>query len=344
MILLILLSLYSLSYSSILDYISNPDEYSNCLADYLTLEQCQGVNGEWEEIEPKNCENKDFFSERTKIGICCNMKCLTENGNIIIKMEKNKVCKYNKNKENFYGFKDYTSFNRLFKERINYTEENEEYTVFQNLTNNKEDFISVYCSFPKKEDFIKGLSNIMIENFDYLYGGGHQDGPSQDINNQNIIGFDCNRLVMFLLDKVSDFKFDFTISSDDLYQIAVTNNYIKSTEDLEIGDVLFYKNTTTNKVFHDGIYIGENKKIHASGVGTMIKKGNAIYKQENVIILAADFINIKKEDSTEENDEHGFTGTQGVNSSQVNEIKDTELFSIRIKLNIFTLLGIILFL
>ena len=85
-ILYILFSLIILSNSSILSYIAMTNRYSNCLADYLTEGECQSVNGEWKEIEPNDCKNKDFSSDKTKIGICCNMKCLTGNGIIKIEM------------------------------------------------------------------------------------------------------------------------------------------------------------------------------------------------------------------------------------------------------------------
>lgn len=346
MIPLILFSLYSLSFSSILDFITNPDRYHNCLADYLTEEECKGAKGEWEVIERNNCENKGFSSKNSQIGVCCNMECLSGFGKIKIEMENNRVCKINKNKENFYGFKDYTRFNELFMKGVGYTEENTEYNVFQKLINNNQDFKSVYCSFDKKEDLILGLSSITIGKFYYTSSGGKIDGPTEDSTDNSIVGFDCSGLVLFLIDKVSDFKFENTkINSNGLYQIAVKNNFIKSTENLEIGDVLFYLNTTTNEIFHTGVYIGEGKKIHAGHTGDMIEKSSAIYNEDDVQIFAADFINInKEEDTSKEIEVIGFTGTQDDTSSDGNKIKDTNLFSDRIKINIFILLGVVLFL
>ena len=107
--LLILFSLIHLSNPSILDYIPMPNLYYNCLADYLTYKECQYVNGEWKEIETNNCENKDFSSDQEKIGLCCNMKCLSGNGIIKIQMDKKKICNYNGNAEDFFGFWNYNS-------------------------------------------------------------------------------------------------------------------------------------------------------------------------------------------------------------------------------------------
>jgi hypothetical protein len=262
---LVLFSLLILNNSSILDYIQMPNRYSNCLADYLSKEECENVMGEWREIDSNDCENKDFSSDKTKIGICCNMHCLTGNGIIKIEMETKKVCNLVGNSEDFYGFKNYSPFNKAFLNVVGYYEGNGEFVVFQNLTENKKDFLSVYCSFPTKEDFLKGLINIMNEKFDYVSGAGHRNGPGEEKyeNGTTLIGFDCNRLVMFLLDKISDFKFNFSISSDQLYNIALEKNLVISKEDLKIGDVIFTKNLTKDKVYHSGVYIGDNLKFHA---------------------------------------------------------------------------------
>jgi hypothetical protein len=273
------------------------------------------------------------------------MKCLSGKGIIKIEMENDKICNYDKNQENFYGFKDYSPFfSELFMNRVGYTETNGQYSVFKQLVDKKEDFISLYCSFPKKEDLLLGLSDIMLDKFDYLSGGGYQNGPKQDKNNPEIVGFDCTRLVMFLIDKVSDFKFNFTIGSDALYQEAVNNNYLKSKEERKIGDVIFYKNITTGKVFHCGVLVSNEEKIHVGQTGKKVKKAVAIYQKPDVEILFADFININKENTTEEHYVQGFTGTEVDTSSEAKEIMDIDAFSQQIKINLFVLLGFILFL
>ena len=213
-ILYILFSLIIISNSSILDYIAMPNRYSNCLADYLTEDECQSVYGEWKEIEPNDCENKDFSSDKTKHFILQHIPILTGNGIIKIEMKTNKVCKFVGNAQDFFGFKNYSPFNADFLRAVGYDEGNKEFTVFQKLIQNKDDFLSVYCSFPKKEDFLIGLTNIMEGKFDYIFGGGHKNGPVIEVENgTTLVGFDCTRLVMFLIDKVSDFEFNFGIGS-----------------------------------------------------------------------------------------------------------------------------------
>jgi hypothetical protein len=71
-----------------------PNRYHNCLADYLTEEECKKVDGEWTIIEPNKCDNTNFSSDKTQIGICCNMKCLSGKGIIKIEMENDKICNY----------------------------------------------------------------------------------------------------------------------------------------------------------------------------------------------------------------------------------------------------------
>ena len=85
---------------------------------------------------------------------------------------------------------------------------------------------------------------------------------------------------MFLIDKISDFEFNFSIGSEQLYDIAVKNNLVKSSDNLKIGDIMFNKNLTENKIYHSAVYIGDNKKFHAPGKGKKVKNGNANYIPE----------------------------------------------------------------
>ena len=345
---LLLFSLLISNNSSILDYIQMPNKYSNCLADYLSKEECENVSGEWREIEFNECENKDFSSDKTKIGICCNMHCLSGNGIIKVERETKKVCNLANNAEDFYGFKNYKSFNSAFLNVVGYYEGNGEFTVFQKLTENKNDFLSVYCSFPKKEDLLIGLINIMDQKFDYINGAGHQNGPDVKKVNEalTLIGFDCTRLVMFLIDKISDFKFDFTISSEDLYKIAFDKNLVKSKEELQIGDVIFNKNLTENKIYHSAVFIGDNKKFHAPQTGQKVKKGDADYIPETDILLYADFINLKENIiKTGENISSTINNTEESKNSSNTEgtIKGVDNFVKINKINISLILGLFLF-
>jgi len=276
------------------------------------------------------------------------MHCLTGNGIIKIEMETKKVCNLGGNAQIFYGFKNYKSFNTAFLNVVGYNEDNGEFTVFQKLTENKNDFLSVYCSFPTKEDFLKGLTNIMDQKFDYINGAGHKNGP--DVKNINetttLIGFDCTRLVMFLIDKISDFKFDFTISSERLYEIALENNLVKSKEELEIGDVIFNKNLTDNKIYHSAIFIGDNTKFHAPRTGQKVKKANSDYKPETDILLYADFVNLKENlIKTGENISSTINNTEeSKNSPNIEgEIREVDNFVKINKVNISLILGLFLF-
>ena len=52
-----------------------------------------------------------------------------------------------------------------------------------------------------------------------------------------------------------------------------SNNGTKvSKDDLQVGDILIFKNQSLSRIGHVGIYIGDNKMIHASepGVGVTI--------------------------------------------------------------------------
>ena len=165
---------------------------------------------------------------------------------------------------------------------------------------------------------------------------------------------------MFLIDKVSDFEFDFGISSQQLYDIAVENNLVKSSDDLKIGDVMFNKKIADNTIFHSAVYIGDNKKFHAPQTGQKVKKGNAYYIPETDIILAADFINSNKNNKINEIDikteetisstntdgeVHGFSNTEEGTSSTIIEgkIKEVDNFAKINKINISLFLGLFLF-
>lgn len=46
----LLLILFNLSKNSILNHITLPNKYFNCIADYLTEDQCKAVSGEWKQL------------------------------------------------------------------------------------------------------------------------------------------------------------------------------------------------------------------------------------------------------------------------------------------------------
>lgn len=90
--------------------------------------------------------------------------------------------------------------------------------------------------------------------YDYVYGG---TSPNT--------GFDCSGFTYYVYK-----HFGYTISRSSVAQ--ATNGTKVAKSDLQPGDLVIYKNTSLTKIGHVGIYIGNNKMIHASepGVGVVI--------------------------------------------------------------------------
>lgn len=90
--------------------------------------------------------------------------------------------------------------------------------------------------------------------YKYVYGGS---SPST--------GFDCSGFTYYVYK-----HFGYTLSRASVSQATNGKGVAKS--DLQPGDLIFYKNTSLTRIGHVGIYIGDNKMIHASepGVGVII--------------------------------------------------------------------------
>lgn len=90
--------------------------------------------------------------------------------------------------------------------------------------------------------------------YDYVYGGS---SPKT--------GFDCSGFTSYVYK-----HFGYNLSRSSVGQAS--NGTKVSKEDLKPGDLVIYKNTSLTKIGHVGIYIGDNKMIHASepGVGVTI--------------------------------------------------------------------------
>lgn len=88
---------------------------------------------------------------------------------------------------------------------------------------------------------------------DYVYGGS---SPS---------GFDCSGFTSYVYK-----KFGYNLSRSSVDQANDGTKVNK--DDLQPGDLVIYKNQSLTKIGHVGIYIGNNKMIHASepGVGVTI--------------------------------------------------------------------------
>lgn len=95
--------------------------------------------------------------------------------------------------------------------------------------------------------------------YKYVYGG---TSPSK--------GFDCSGFTYYVYK-----HFGYTLSRSSSGQ-ASNGTEVKK-EDLKPGDLVIYKNTSLTKIGHVGIYIGDNKMIHASepGVGVIITDINS---------------------------------------------------------------------
>lgn len=90
--------------------------------------------------------------------------------------------------------------------------------------------------------------------YKYVYGG---TSPST--------GFDCSGFTYYVYK-----HFGYTLSRSSVSQ--ATNGTKVEKKDLQPGDLVIYKNTSLTRIGHVGIYIGDNKMIHASepGVGVII--------------------------------------------------------------------------
>ena len=92
-----------------------------------------------------------------------------------------------------------------------------------------------------------------------MYGGGSPE-----------TGFDCSGFTSYVYK-----HFGYNISRSSVAQASEGTKVAK--KDLQPGDILIYKNRSLTRVGHVGIYIGNNKMIHASepGVGVTITDINS---------------------------------------------------------------------
>jgi len=130
------------------------------------------------------------------------------------------------------------------------TNEIEEITVKENVTSSKKEEVS--SSKVTGEDIVAYAKKYL--GYDYVYGGA---SPSK--------GFDCSGFTYYVYK-----HFGYTLSRS---STAQANNGTKvDKKELQPGDLVIYKNTSLTRIGHVGIYIGDNKMIHASepGVGVTI--------------------------------------------------------------------------
>lgn len=119
----------------------------------------------------------------------------------------------------------------------------------EDVKNDKEE---VKVSSNKGEEIVKYAKKYL--GYDYVYGG---TSPKT--------GFDCSGFTFYIY---KQFGYNLSRSSG-----GQANDGTKvSKDELKPGDLVIYKNTSLTAIGHVGIYIGDNKMIHASepGVGVTI--------------------------------------------------------------------------
>jgi len=177
------------------------------------------------------------------------------------KKEESKVTETKK--EEIVNNKDATEKeeNTSNKEQEKETSTNKEETskdtqIKQEETNKKEENETskneTTISKTKGEEIVEYAKKYL--GYDYVLGGASPKA-----------GFDCSGLTSYVYK-----QFGYTLSRTSTAQ--ANNGREVSRDELQPGDLLIFKNQELTKIGHVGIYIGDNKMIHASepGVGVVI--------------------------------------------------------------------------
>lgn len=119
-------------------------------------------------------------------------------------------------------------------------------------TNKEKEESASATSATKGQDIVAYAKQYL--GYNYVYGGA---SPKK--------GFDCSGFTSYVYK-----HFGYSLSRSSVGQAS--NGVKVSKENLQPGDLVIYKNTSLTKIGHVGIYIGDNKMIHASepGVGVII--------------------------------------------------------------------------
>ena len=99
-----------------------------------------------------------------------------------------------------------------------------------------------------KEDIRKQITDFALTylNTPYIWGS---TGPKS---------FDCSGFVNYVYKEITTVQLPRTS-----YNIAKLKNKVEK-DDLQIGDIIYFKTTKKKRISHVGIYIGDNKFVHAS--------------------------------------------------------------------------------
>lgn len=89
--------------------------------------------------------------------------------------------------------------------------------------------------------------------------------------------FDCSGFVLYVIEKSLNIKLP-RVSTD----MAVYSKTKLSLNEIKTGDLIFFDTLNKNRVSHVGIYIGNNKFIHAPNASknVMISEINSYYKKK----------------------------------------------------------------
>lgn len=116
-----------------------------------------------------------------------------------------------------------------------------------------------------KEDIRKQITDFALTylNTPYIWGS---TGPKS---------FDCSGFVNYVYKEIATVQLPRTS-----YNIAKLKNKVEK-DDLQIGDIIYFKTTKKKRISHVGIYIGDNKFVHASSAKkkVVISKIEGFYKR-----------------------------------------------------------------
>lgn len=120
--------------------------------------------------------------------------------------------------------------------------------IYQNISEAK----------PKENNVKDLISDVLHKGLEYL-------GTPYKWGGTNIAGFDCSGFVRFVYEHSVGFELPRTAK-----QMSAVGENIKNFKDLMPGDLVFF-NTRKFNFSHVGIYLGDNKFIHAPRKGSKVQ-------------------------------------------------------------------------
>lgn len=169
-----------------------------------------------------------------------------KNQEVTIISEENNWCKVTVNEKNGYIAKKYLS-----DKKVEITNRSSDITREPKKEEKKQETKEVVNTVSNKGKEIVDYAKQYL-GVKYISGGGT---PS---------GFDCSGFTSYVYK-----NFGYTLSRSSIGQ--ATNGVEVAKSDLQLGDIVVFNNSANSKIGHVGIYIGENKFIHASSPGDVVK-------------------------------------------------------------------------